>query len=205
MIHIANPNPVVCSLLLEVALQAKRLIPLRQQLSIHRSMRGVAGDATFTHSLVFKNKRAPLFGMALETGIVLAHFIHRAAPLDHRSLVRIVAVSATDLAFQHRVMMRKVEFGSNLKVTLEAGLRRFSRIYNRVGRSPAGNMLTARSVAGFATGILRILAVGHQARMVCRLEVTDDFLVTVGTGFGSHEGSPGNRRRHHDGSGYGAA
>ena len=43
-------------LLLEVALQAEHMIPLRQHPRIHRSMRFVAGRASLTYRFVFEDE-----------------------------------------------------------------------------------------------------------------------------------------------------
>ena len=59
-------------LLLEVALQAERLVALVQQFGVYGPMRVVATHTSLAHRLVLEYKRAPLFGMALEAGLVLA-------------------------------------------------------------------------------------------------------------------------------------
>ena len=110
---------------------------------------------------MFKYERSTLFGMALETSLILAHFIHRAAPFDHRTLVRVMAIRATDFSFKHRMMMRQIELRTHLKMALEAGLRRFLRIDNRLGGSALGDVNAAWAVTRFAADILCIFSMRH--------------------------------------------
>lgn len=54
-----------CHLLLEMAFQAQILVPLHQHLVIRRSVRIMAGRATFPDRFVFKHERTSLSHMAL--------------------------------------------------------------------------------------------------------------------------------------------
>ena len=97
----------------------------------------VAADAAFAQGFVFENKRPLLLGVALETGLVHAEQSEAAtldrlrkigaAAFDGAAFVRVMAISATDLAFEDRMMMRQLEFGAHFEVTLETGLRRTCR------------------------------------------------------------------------------
>jgi len=193
MIHFANVNVSVYSLLLEVALQAECLVPLGKHPLVDRTVRGMAGRAAFAQCLMLENKRSPLFRVALEAGFVAAHHVGGAAPLEYRSLVRVVAVRATHLAFHHRVMMRQVEFGPNFQVALKTGFRIFARIDDGIRRAAGLYVQAARSVAAFAPrSICRIFALRHQARMIGGPEVTHDFLVAIGAGTVPHKCCPRN-------------
>lgn len=93
----------------------------------------MADDTSFAQRFVFVDKRAALGGMTLEAGIVSAKerntpavdrlcHIGRGA-FDGQADMRIMAISATDFAFEHGMMMRQLELGANFKMTLEASLR----------------------------------------------------------------------------------
>ena len=58
-------------LLLEMAFQAECLISLGQHAVINRPVRLVAGETAFARGFMFKNKRSPLRGVALEAGLHL--------------------------------------------------------------------------------------------------------------------------------------
>ena len=109
MIDISNENMPGFFLLLEMALQAERLVSFVQQPLVHRAVWRMARKATLTHGLMLKDKWSALRGVALETRFVLAQESDAATferLLDicrrafHRhSDMRIMAISTTDLAF----------------------------------------------------------------------------------------------------------
>ena len=69
----------VRGLLLEMALQAERLVALVEQPLINRTVRRMATHATFAQRFVLEDKRTALRGMALETSFVLAEQGHAPA------------------------------------------------------------------------------------------------------------------------------
>jgi hypothetical protein len=109
VINISNENMPGFFLLLEMALQAERLVSFVQQPLVHRAVWRMARKATLTHGLMLKDKWSALRGVALETRFVLAQESDAATferLLDicrrafHRhSDMRIMAISTTDLAF----------------------------------------------------------------------------------------------------------
>ena len=157
VIRIADENATGGGLLLEVALQAKRLVALVEHPLVHRAVGRMAADATLAHGFVLENKRPALRGMALQTGIVVgkelgAAALHAlgnicAAALDGVALVRVMAIRATDFAFEHRVMVRHLKSGADFQVTLETGFRRLSWIDNRASAAASLDMKTPRTVA----------------------------------------------------------
>src|SRR5262249_47880045 len=96
-------------LLLEMALQAERLISFVQQSLVDRAVWRMARKATLTHGLMLKNKWSALRGVPLERCFVLAQesvpspfecFLDFGGrPFHRHSDMRIVAISTTDLAF----------------------------------------------------------------------------------------------------------
>ena len=82
----------------------------------------------------------------------------RAASDDRAALVRVVAIAATDLAFQNRVMVRQIEFTPLVQMALKTRLGRFSGIDDRMVSSSGFVMQAARSMAGFAPYVRRILS-----------------------------------------------
>jgi len=98
VIKIADVDVAIGLLLLEMAAQAKRLIARNEQSGIHAPVRVVACRAAFAHRLMLEHERSELLRVALGADIILPHEF-RPAALDHRTFVRVVAVSATYLAF----------------------------------------------------------------------------------------------------------
>jgi len=209
VIRIADENAAGGGLLLEVAFQAKRLVALVEHPLVHRAVGRMAADATLAHGFVLENKRPALRGMALQTGIVVgkelgAAALHAlgnicAAALDGVALVRVMAIRATDLAFEHGVMVREKKRGADFGVTLETGRRRLARIDDENIAAAAGfHVQTARAVAGFAAHVFGVGALGLQPRVRGGLEITSDRFVTGRAFFGADKFRTGNTRRRHD-------
>ena len=162
----------------------------------------MTGHTTFAQRLVLENEWTSLRGMTLEAGFVLAQQANAAtlerlgetgpAPLYGRADMRIMTIGTTYLAFQHRMVVRQLELCAHFQVTLKTGLRRFARIDDRLGRSPALDMQTSRSVTRFATNVLRVVSLRLQTSVRCSGEITGDRLVTGRTRLGTDELRPGN-------------
>ena len=116
MIRIADENPAVDSLLLEMTLETKRRVSGSQHARVDRAMRRMTGHAAFADRVMLEHKGPALGGMTLRTGLVRREK-GKAATLDFLvetrvtafyriSLVRIVAIDAVHLVFQHWVMVR---------------------------------------------------------------------------------------------------
>jgi len=154
VIDIRDNNLTAAALLLEMAFQTKRLVAFRQHPLINRPMGRMAGHTPFTERLVLEDKRTPLRRVTLEAGFVLAQQSHAATlerlwkvsptPFDRVSLVRIMAIGTTHFPFEHRVVMRKLEFCAHFQMTLETSLRRPARVDDRAGRAATCDVETSR-------------------------------------------------------------
>ena len=141
MIDVSYENVPGYFLLLEMAFQAERRIAFIQQALVYGPVRRMADRTALAHCLMLVDKRAALLGMTFETGFVsteeskTAGFKRlldiRLGPFCRDPLVRIVTIAAAHLAFQHRMMVRQLECGADIQVTLETSLGRLSRIDNR--------------------------------------------------------------------------
>jgi hypothetical protein len=157
---------------------------------------------------VFKHEWAALRHVALRAGFVHAQqaeasaFDRRrqtcVATFDRAAFMRVVAINATDFAFEHRMPMGQLEFRADLEVALEAGLRRFPRIDDAAGAATGCNVLASGAVTRFATHLLGIISFGLEACMRGGSEIANNFAVTCVTGFRSDELSSGNTRRRDD-------
>ena len=115
MIDVSNKKSAVNALLLEMALQAERVVALVQHSLIDGAVRRMADDATLANCFVFKNKRTTLRRMTLETRVIRGHEREpaalqrlvraRSAALNRHALMRIVAIGAAHFPFQHRMSM----------------------------------------------------------------------------------------------------
>lgn len=138
VIGIADEDSAAGFLLLEVTLQAQRLVALVEHSCVHRTVRRVTAYTTFLECLMLKDEWTSLRHVTLETGLVLpeqqcsaAFDLLRqtcSAAFDRAADVRVVTIGATHLALQHRVMVWHFKSRAHFKVTLEAGVRRSSRI-----------------------------------------------------------------------------
>ena len=133
-------------LLLEMALQAKRVVPLHQHLLIHGAMHRMAGGAAFAHRLVLEDKGTALRRVAPCAGVRLRCVRERAA-MSGVAFVRIVAVAATHLPFQDRMVIRQVELAALVEMTLKAGLWRLAGIQDRMVCSTRFVVNASRSMA----------------------------------------------------------
>jgi hypothetical protein len=165
----------------------------------------VTTDASFADCFVFEDKRAALSGVTLEAGVVFTEECGaaafqsllqiRPATFNGDADVWIVAIGATHFAFQHRVMMRQLEFCSHFEVALETGFGRATRINDLGSITSAADMQAAWPVTRFAADVLRVFAFCLQARMSRRSKIAGDGFVTGLATFGADKFGTGNLRR----------
>ena len=138
VIDVANENLSGLSLLLEMAFKAKRRVAFVQQALVDGAVRRMTNGAPLPYRLVLIHKRAALLCVTLEAGLVFAqeretarfefllNICRRAFNRD--AFVYLMTIRAAHFAFGYRMMMRQRERGAHFQVTLETGVRRFSRI-----------------------------------------------------------------------------
>ena len=160
-------------------------------------MHGVAGGAAFPQGLVFEHKRPELCRVTLTAGLVLRKQ-RSPSGLHRRALVGVVAVPATHLAFEHRMMVRQVELPALVQMALEAGFGRFARVDDGVARAARLIVNAAGTVARLAPDVLGVVARRLESRVGGGLEIPDDLIVALGAGLRPHEfGARYIRRRQH--------
>ena len=92
-------------LLLEMALQTKVCVALREHLVVHRPVRIMAGGATFARRLMLEDERTALCNMTLGASVGFARQIESTA--FHRvALVRVMTVAAAHLSIFNRMVVR---------------------------------------------------------------------------------------------------
>jgi hypothetical protein len=207
VVAIADEDLAVGGLLLEMALQAEIGAALGEQLLVHRAVRGMAGNATLANCFVLENKWPALGGVTFQAGAVRTqhsdattlHFLRHVGPaaFDRVALVRVMAIGAAYLAFEHRMMMRQVERGADIGVTLETGRRRFPRIYDLAPVAPALDVQTSGAVAGFASHALGVVPLRFQPGMGRGPEIPHDHVVTGCAFFRPNEFRARDARRRH--------
>ena|SRR6476661_8722024 len=147
----------------------------------------MANDASLAHRLVFIDEWAPLLCVTFEAGFVSAQESKAAGSelllnicrgaLGGDPFVRFMAIAAAHLAFQHRMMMRQLKCCANVQVTLETGVRRFSRVDDRARSAASLDVQAPRSVARLATHVLCIFPFRLQSRVSGCSEVAHDLFV----------------------------
>ena len=86
------------------------MIPRSQHLIVDRTVNFMAGLTAFTHRQMLDHKWTALLLVALEAGFI--HVGHRSSgPGSCGRTVRIVAIGAGHMAFQHGMVMREIELG----------------------------------------------------------------------------------------------
>lgn len=157
---------------------------------------------------MLEHKRAALRGVALHTSLVVAEQGGAATPDALRqirsaafhpvALVRIVAIGASHLAFEHGMMMRQLERRPHLGVTGKAGRGRFARVNDLAPFAAARDMETARSVTTFAAHALGVVSLRFQPRVRRGPESFYDRFMTGRAFFRADEFRARNTGRRHD-------
>jgi len=144
----------ILELHLGVAPQAEVVVSLVKQLWADRSVRRVADSAAFTHRLVLKYEWPALVSVARRARFIQLGHGQARRRFEDVATVRIVALYAIHSPFDDRVVIRQVQLGMNLQVTLKANRRVPARVDDKPAAPAAGSgVFAARSVAGFASGL----------------------------------------------------
>lgn len=197
MVEATNDKLPGSCLLLEVALETEISVSLGEHPGVDGTMGLMTSRATLAARLMLENERSALGNVAFPAGLLLG--METGGGGQGTTLVRIVTITATHLAFLNRMMMGQGKLPTLVQVTLETGVRGTTRVDNRVLQPAGFRVHTARSVAGFTTHLLGILTLDRELGVIGSLEVLDDRLMTLGTGLGTHKLGTGNERRRHHG------
>jgi len=138
-------------LCLRMTAQAKIWVALRKHLLIDRAVGIVTDSAAFAHGFVFEDKWTRLLAMALLAAFVLPCHGQSTFRLENVAPVRIVALDATHVTFNDRMMLRQAKFRLNVRVTLKTGCRIISRVDDEFGAAARLDVFAAGTVTGFAT------------------------------------------------------
>lgn len=185
------------ALRLRVALEAKIVVALDDELGVDRAVRVVADGAAFAQRFVLEDEGFGLVAMALRAGLVEAGHGETGGGFQHVGPVRVVALDAIHSAFDDLMMLRQIEFGVGFQMTIETSGRVFAGIENKFAATTADlDVLAARAVTGFATARTNLRIRGKVHAGMCTggkgLNVTD---VTGEAGLIAGEMSAGNFRR----------
>lgn len=178
VIDIADVNCAGSCLLLKMAAQTKRGVTRNQQTGIYASVRVVTGDAAFAHGFMRKHKRPGLRRVTPGANVIKRHELRSTAG-NHIALVWIMAIGATHLAFDDRMMRWQIEFRLLVHMALKTDLRRFARIDDGVGRAAGFNVKASRPVTGFTTNEHCVGSRRFQMIMSRRVEAVINVLMTL--------------------------
>src|SRR4029453_7763141 len=114
----------------------------------------MADRAALLYCLMRVNPGTSLLCVTLEAGFVSAEESEAAGferllnvgrrAFDSDSFVRFMTIGATHFAFEYRMVVRQLKCRANFQVTLETGVRGFSRIDDRARASTRFNVQAAR-------------------------------------------------------------
>jgi hypothetical protein len=194
MIAATDDNDSRGSLLLEMALETKRLVAFSQHFLIHGPMNFVACRASFPHGLMFKHEWSALRDMTFATRIALRRRREHPA-VNGIALMWIVAIGTRHLAFQDGMTIRQIELPSLIEMALKTDFRRFSRINDRVVSAARLIVAAASTVTGFAPDLMGMNAIRLDLRMSCGFEVARDSRMALLAALGPSECGAGNLRR----------
>jgi hypothetical protein len=122
VIHIADINCTGGGLLLEMAPQTECRIARNEQSGVHTPVWIVAGHAPFVHRFMLEYKRTGLRRVAFGADLIERREF-RATAWNYRTFVRVVAVSATHVAFDNGMVRRQIELSLLVHMALETNLR----------------------------------------------------------------------------------
>lgn len=199
MIAAADVDLAIDPLFLEMALEAKDRIAFDEHAWVDRAVGLVAGGASLADGLVFEGERAALGGVATAAGVVFRGQF-RAAAGDGLTLVRIVAITATDLALLDWVVRGEAESALHFKMALEATLRGFAWVDDGSAGAAGFGVETAGAVARFASDIDGVGALGLQSCVRGGGEILGDGLMALDAVVGAHVGGSGDAGWCHEGS-----
>jgi hypothetical protein len=183
-----------------MAPHAKIRIALDEHFLVDRTVWSMTNDATFAHRRVFENKRARLVTMTLRAAFIMPRHGQSARRFENIAAMRVMALHATHVPFNDRMVMRQVKFRIDVKVTLKTGRRVFARVDDKISATADLDVFAARSVTGLATGLAshRRIA-GMNPRVRAGGEYSDDVLVTIRAGLVADIMRTGNFQWHHNG------
>lgn len=152
---VAEENFPGCGLHLRVALDAEVRVPLVEKFPDERTMRRVAGHAAFAQRFMGEDVRPALFTMAVEARLVKPRERKAALGFVDVEAMRVMALAAVKLAFEHLMVMRQPEFCVRLEVAGEARVRRLARVDDELVPSLPSRLdvLAARPVARLTAGL----------------------------------------------------
>jgi len=208
VILLANVYPTGTSLHLRMASKAEICIPLGQHLRVYRTVRRVANDAAFAQRFMLEHERSRLIAMALGALLVAPRHGEATSRFHNIFAVRIVTLHAIHSAFEHRMVLRQIEFGVRLQMALEACFWRFTGVDDELASPPAAlNMFAAWSVTRFtpaqanrfrAFDMHPRVRAGWENPRVVRVTFSADFVADIFGAFdlgGRHDGAIDRRAR----------
>jgi hypothetical protein len=167
----------------------------------------MANGAALAHGFVLEHKGTGLFAMTLGAGFVEPCHGEATLWFENFHAVRVVALHASQVAFNHLMMLREVEFALHVEVTLKTCAGSFSGVDDELAVATAGgDVFAAGSVAGFAAGVARAAQTFHGSGVEVDAGVwaggEDPGVITVafGAGFVANVGCAGDIGRSHNGS-----
>ncbi len=189
---------------LRVTAQTEIRVAHHEHFLVDRTMRIMTNDAAFAHRRVFKDKRARLVAMTLRAAFILPRHGQAARRFECVAAMRIMALHATHVAFDDRMMLRQIKFRVDVKMALKTGRRVVARVDDEFSAATGLDVFAARTVARLAAGLAGHCSIaGVNSRVRTGGKFTDDVLMAIRAGLVADVMCAGNLQRHDHGVGRG--
>lgn len=134
--------------------QTKIGISIHEHFPVYGTVGVVAADAALTQCVMLEHNRPRLFAVTLRAAFIEPGHRESAGGFENVASVRIVALDAIHVAFDHRMMLRQVKFRLGIEMTLETCRRILAGIDDEFAATATRlNVQAARSVTGFTPAL----------------------------------------------------
>ena|ERR1022692_197982 len=134
--------------------QTKVGISVHEHFPVYGTVGVVAADAALTQCVMLEDNRQRLFAVTLRAAFIEPSHRESAGGFENVAPVRIVALHAIHVAFDHRMVLRQMKFRLDVEMTLETGRRVLAGVdYEFAATTTRLHVQAARAVTGFASAL----------------------------------------------------
>ena len=167
-----------------MTLETEVVVAFDKHFGIDRSVRLMTNGATLPKRFMLEGVDFCLLAMALRTRLVEPRHGQTASGLHDVHAVRVMALNAIHFAFNHRMVLWKIELGVGLEMAIKTSGRIFARIMNQAPPTADRNVPAAGPVARFtASQVAHVGAFVVESRVRAGRECAGNLDMTLQAGF----------------------